>query len=409
MSNIFDSRGQDSETNNSTTPRILWVTPNLCKTSGGPTSTVTNGLMAEKSAGFESELVSTWGKDRVGEAPAVSLLESAGIQLHVFQRFDGFPNSVAWGLSLPLTFWMIRNIRHYDLLHLQYVWCWTTLLGSILGRLYRVPIVLTPHESLTQYDIDVASRSKFKRLLKRVLRPFILRSTSCLFLMSPLEVRDTEARNVPVLEIPHALPEPALGPKRSSREAGNSARPVIGFIGRNIPKKGIDRLLRAMAISGHRNWNLRVAGPPASKQLRAEYDSLITDLDLNSRVRWLGFVQDREGFLSDLDVLVMPSEYEGFGMVAAEAMYCDTPVVVPRESGIAPLVEESGGGVVVEHPDPNSLAKAINDLVADPETLSLAGQRARKAVARQHSPSSFAANTGRAYGSILSRQAEPPG
>lgn len=108
--------------------------------------------------------------------------------------------------------------------------------------------------------------------------------------------------------------------------------------------------------------------PPPDPSLAAEYRDLVAELGLGERVPWQGFVNDRNVFLASLDVLIMPSECEGFGMVAAEAMAHGVPVIVPRQSGIAPLVEQSGGGIVVERPDPERIHEALGVLAGDPRT-----------------------------------------
>ena len=121
----------------------------------------------------------------------------------------------------------------------------------------------------------------------------------------------------------------------------------IGFIGRNIPKKGIDRLLHALACHPRLAWRLLIAGPPGTDQFVAEHREMSKSLGVDGRVEWLGFVDDKAAFFRRCDILAMPSEYEGFGMVAAEAMSHGLPVVVPKRSGVAEIVSEFGAGIVI--------------------------------------------------------------
>jgi glycosyltransferase involved in cell wall biosynthesis len=392
--------------------KVLWITPNLCGAAGGPTSTVVNGLIAEKEGGMQSDLATTGSPDQTDDRGALKSLEKAGVKVHLFRRTGPPSASAAWGLSPGLTFWLIRNIRRYDVLHLQYVWCWTTILGCTLGNLYRVPVVLTPHESLTNYDIEIASRSHFKRTMKVILRKFVIGSVDQLLLMSWLEERDTESGGVPIHRVPHAIiitakPCQDPGSKVTSPRARRQMK--IGFMGRPAPKKGIDRLIRAFWLSNDSCWSLELAGPLPESSLTTEYRELADQLGVGKSVRWMGFVEreKRDEFLANLDVLVMPSEYETFGMVAAEAMSVGTPVIVSRESGIAPLVEESGGGIVVDRPDPERLCEALVAFAADPGRWKRAGASAREAIERTHSPAAFSARTAQVYEAALDSRKAP--
>jgi D-inositol-3-phosphate glycosyltransferase len=73
-------------------------------------------------------------------------------------------------------------------------------------------------------------------------------------------------------------------------------------------------------------------------------------------------------YFSAADVLVMPSHYESFGMVALEAMACGTPVIASDVGGLQELVKDNKTGIRVKANDPNALAKAIERLM-DNEVL----------------------------------------
>jgi len=357
---------------------------------------------------MQPELVTTSSRTEADESGAVARLEEAGVEYRLFRRISRSESAAAWGLSPSLTSWLARNISSHDVLHLQYVWCWTTIAGCALARLHRVPVVLTPHESLTNYDIEVASRSRLKRRLKKAIRRLVLRWVDALVLMSALEEHDTDSRSVPVFRVPHAvLPttrREAKGPINEPQRGDSHM--LIGFIGRQTPKKGIDRLIRAIALSGRPGWTLNLAGPLPEPELEAEYRDLTIDLDLEGQVKWLGFVDDRDAYLASLDVLVMPSEYEGFGMVAAEAMASGTAVIVPRQSGIAEVVEAQGGGIVLEKPEAEAIAAALEALLGDPRRGQKIGREARDAIAKTHSPRKYAASAREVYERTLEAGAD---
>lgn len=143
--------------------RVLWVAPTLSREFGGPTTTVVNGMTAEAVSGIHNTVATTvaggWmnGSGADPSRRATEQLQAAGIPVMALPRLRRLPRSEAWGLSPGLVVWMLRNLRSFDVIHLQYVWCLTTLWGCVLSRSLGVPAVLTPHESLTGYDMNVAS------------------------------------------------------------------------------------------------------------------------------------------------------------------------------------------------------------------------------------------------------------
>jgi glycosyltransferase involved in cell wall biosynthesis len=378
--------------------RVLWVTPTMSSRFGGPTTTVANGVTAERTAGCRSDLLTTVGPEGPGDSEAaIERVRRSGATVHVFRRRSASASEETWGVSLRAVLWMFRHVRGYDVLHLQYVWCITSLAGCVIGKASGVPVVVTPHESLTEYDIDVASRSGTKRRLKKVLRHFYLRTVDCIVFMSRLEERDTDPGDRRTVLISHAVAEHSR-PRDRSSEDGQALR--VGFLGRNIPKKGIDRLIEAISLDPHGEWELFVAGPPGTDEFRSEQDALSRRLGVEGRVRWLGFVEDRARLFDRCDVLAMPSAYEAFGMVAAEAMSHGVPVIVPERSGVGEIVAEFEAGIVLEKGDPRELADVLARLRSDGKARQRMSDNGIRAVDQRLTYSAYAKATGELYESL---------
>ena len=378
------------------------MTPTIGTDFGGPTTTVVNGLIAENRTGIRSELLTTVGPGQRPESiePATRLAQS-GVTGRLFPRTGLVGRGEAWGLSPRLAFWLIRNIRRYDLIHLQYVWCMTSILGVAIARLAGVPVVLTPHESLTDFDIEVASRHPLLKTMKRVLRHLFLGNTDQLVLMSRLEQRDTRSGSVPVKIVSHAVLEYPAGETGGRSPGGEGLR--IAFLGRNIEKKGIHLILEAIAMRPDRDRRLRIAGPAGNDEYRREIESLIRRFGIEDRVQWAGFVTDRGGYLSEADVLAMPSVYEGFGMVSAEAMCVGVPVVVPAMSGVAEIVDEFEAGVVMTVSSAGELDRAFARLEDDPELARAMGANGIRAANERLSFEAYARQTADIYGALIDR------
>jgi len=91
-----------------------------------------------------------------------------------------------------------------------------------------------------------------------------------------------------------------------------------------------------------------------------------------------GFVSDRAEFFASLDVFIMPSRSEAWGMAALEAMAHGVPVIANDIGGLAELVEDGNGGWLVRPGDPAALARAITYAATNPDRLREQGEKARE-------------------------------
>ena len=146
--------------------------------------------------------------------------------------------------------------------------------------------------------------------------------------------------------------------------------PLLLYVGRLQPIKGLETLLDAMArlpeatlliIGGDQDEPDNGHGSGLREQVRA--------LGLSRRVRFLGAQPQRRLrlFYAAADATVMPSYYESFGMVALEAMACGSPVVASRVGGLTTTIQDGVTGYLVPEGDPAALADRVASLLADDE------------------------------------------
>jgi glycosyltransferase involved in cell wall biosynthesis len=142
-----------------------------------------------------------------------------------------------------------------------------------------------------------------------------------------------------------------------------------------VPRKAYDVLVRALALHKQRDWRLAVVGPTdRSAEALADVLAAIADTALADRVALVGPVsQDALArYYAAADVFLMPSLYEGYGMVLAEAMARGLPIVCTTGGAAAETVPD-GAAIKVAPADERALGEAIGRLLAD------AGQRRRMA------------------------------
>jgi len=162
---------------------------------------------------------------------------------------------------------------------------------------------------------------------------------------------------------------------------------LVLFVGRIEPLKGLETLIRAIAC--HRTASLGqvslavIGGDPnvSPQEMSAEMariQRLCDDLCMGRMVVFLGkrAQSTLPYYYSAADVLVMPSHYESFGMVALEAMACGTPVIASQVGGLAYLVKDGETGYHVPDQDPQALCDKLLLILGDPEQREKMGLRA---------------------------------
>lgn len=156
--------------------------------------------------------------------------------------------------------------------------------------------------------------------------------------------------------------------------------PVVGTVGRLVePEKGFSILLQAMAWlqaapEGPPCQLLIVGEGPAESRLCA----LCNELGLTDHVVFAGLRRDVAALLPCMDVFVMPSLSEGFGIAIVEAMMARRPVVATSVGGIPEVVVPGETGLLVPPGDPIALAEAIRDLLRQPDMAARMGRMGRQ-------------------------------
>ena len=156
-----------------------------------------------------------------------------------------------------------------------------------------------------------------------------------------------------------------------------SVAPVFAYLGRLKRYKGVHLVIRAFAAMQHPTALLEIAG---AGDYRANLERLAASLDLGSRVRFLGRIDEEEKLrlLRRAWALVFASPKEGWGITNLEAAACGTPVVASNSPGIRESVRDAETGFLVPHGDTRAMAAAMLQLAHDPLLVSSLGARARE-------------------------------
>ena len=177
--------------------------------------------------------------------------------------------------------------------------------------------------------------------------------------------------------------------------------PTLGYFARMCPEKGMDTLVDAYIALRKRdrikNLKLKVGGScgPADEKFVNELwqqlsaANLLADVELHPNLSRAGKIS----FLKSLSIFSVPATYgEAFGLYVIEALAAGVPVVQPRHAAFPELVQATGGGILCEPDDANSLADKIEELLLNPSRAGELGETGRRAVFQNFSVAHMAEN-----------------
>ena len=191
---------------------------------------------------------------------------------------------------------------------------------------------------------------------------------------------------------------PAAAPVPRASLATPEGVPLLLILARLHPKKGVDTLLRALAlVPGAYLW---IAGEGDD---RAQYEALAQTLGLADRVRFLGWRNDRAALLAAADICVMPSRYEPFGTVMAEAWSAGTPLITAAAQGPLAYVKDGENGLMVPVDDVPALASALARLIANPVLAAHLVEGGRTTFEDSFTAAAYVRETLRFYRAVVGR------
>ncbi|OLU34313.1 hypothetical protein BVH03_02560 [Pseudomonas sp. PA15(2017)] len=250
--------------------------------------------------------------------------------------------------------------------------------ANIFARLLR-PFTPVPRLICTAHSVNEggALRMMAYRLTDRLCDIFTNVSDAAVRAFKEMRV----APSTRIICVPNAIDVERFSPPSDrlvlKAELGLAGKDALVSVGRLCPEKDYPNLLQALSIirDSGRNFHALIIGDGPSK---AELLEMVEQLGLQGHVSFLGIRHDVERFMGSADLFVLPSRYEGFGLVVAEAMACYAPVVATDCGGVAEVM--GGFGSLVEPGRPTALARAVLAAL----DLSESDRQAQVESAREH-------------------------
>lgn len=299
---------------------------------------------------------------------------------------------IAPGLGVRL-FGMIRQA---DVVHLNAVYSFTTIPTLLLCKLLRKPVVWSLHGALQRWPGTRKGRSK--HIWEKVCNLLCDRGRVFIHAVSTREGSESSVAisRAASAVIAYGIEVPPLNAGQSRR----SDELRLLYLGRLHPIKGIENLLRALALT-QQQATLEICGEGKERYER-QLRSLTTELGLSQRVRFYGSVagEAKEKHFRKVDICVIPSFTEGFATVVAEALARGVPVIAARGTPWQ-RIEEIGCGLYVSN-EPQELAAAIDRAAGMP--LNEMGRRGRAWMEREFAWVNVAGQMIDQYHSLVRRE-----
>ena len=320
-------------------------------------------------------------------------------------------------LAMPSTFLRFINEmrrKRYDVIHLhlsiaQLFW---GLAKPLLPACTQV--IVHKHSQLTLKSMrdNISLRQKILDSMARTLgrRPDVIISCSDIVgeqcrAVYPLAddkiITVYNAVNLGDIDNARPVPRKAFAPEAEGR-------PLVGFVGRLNPPKGLEVLLDAwvQVVKQHPDAHLALVG---DGPLRMELEAQAKRLGIRSSIIFCGYSDTVPGILKSLDLYVQPSRWEGLPVSVTEAMAAGLAVVATDIPGNQEAVEHGVSGLLVPLNDADRLAQALCTLLADEQKRALMGSAGRKRVEAQFDGSVAAAKIADIYNTLAGRCTQRPG
>jgi glycosyltransferase involved in cell wall biosynthesis len=270
-----------------------------------------------------------------------------------------------------------------------------TLDAALGARLARLPVIChvrNPHEELPRRSLPIL----------RLVSHFVFVSQ---------HARDRFGMTIPAARA-SVIYDGLLATRVDHEEARQTIRSelklppearLVGMVARLVPQKDYTTFVRAARriLIRHPDTHFLIVGDyegdDALARHHAELTDLIAALGMSSNFTFTGFRSDTETLLAAMDVVVLATHYEGFGLVLLEAMAQGRPVVATRVGGIPEFVAHGTTGLLHAHEDDADLAAKVDGLLADSKQAARLGAAGRELVRTRFTMEGFAGRMAKLY------------
>jgi glycosyltransferase involved in cell wall biosynthesis len=388
--------------------RILQIIPSISLVYGGPSQMVLGLSAALAAKNIDVTIITTDSNGDIGQLPLdVPLnepIQQNGYQIIYFRCYPWR----RYKFSFSLLQWLNENARQFDLAHLHALFSPVTTLAATIARYHHLPYIIRPCGMLDPADLQ--KKKRLKQIYATLLERPNLAGAAAIHFTSKEEAKISERfglGSTAKMPVPRDLVIPlgvtaGLFPKRL-RE---SQVPIILFMSRIEPKKGLDLLIPALEsiLGSGIEFHFILAGSnPQDADYETQIKVQIHNSSLAKYTTITGFVSGdlKVELLTKADLFVLPSYYENFGIAVAEAMAAGVPVVISDRIHIAEDIQQAEAGWVGPL-EVGAIANSIKSALLNPQERQRRGLNGKEYAKKHYNWEAIAQQTIDAYQQILS-------
>ncbi len=386
--------------------KILQIVPSISLIYGGPSQMVLGLAPALAKVGVDVTILTTDSNGDSGQKPLDVILnqpvQQDGYEI-IYFRCSPFRR---YKFSVDLLKWLNQHAHEYDLAHIHALFSPVSSMAAAVCRQKKLPYILRPLGTLD--PADLRKKKLLKQLYAAVLERPNLKGAAAVHFTSNQEAKVSERFGVTTRDL--VLPLGVIPANRKVDETTLQSMqipgdvPVILFMSRIDPKKGLDLLIPALEklFNEGLKFHFVLAGTnPQEPSYEEAIQKQIQNSVLYPHTTITGFVtgQLKSALLAAADLFVLPSYYENFGIAVAEAMVAGTPVVISDQVHIWHEVHNSQSGWVAKT-EVDSLTQKLREALLNPQECQNRGLNAQNYALQNYSWDAIARQISQFYQQI---------